>query len=164
MNKKDSFTQAPAYLTKVKKDVTKGASKSQRTEPVQEKRHEKINFKQYLRDLQESQSSVKDEFEDIIPLSLNAAVKHDVRDYDDSLIEHLRLINFGGAEEFQLAIKEGDWELIADLQLDESMTVYSDSDERWYVTRSPSNHLVFECHELNESGKFEFTSVVKRLS
>jgi len=164
MNKKVSFSQAPAYLTKVKKDVSKGASKSQRTEVVQEKRHEKINFKQYLRDLQESQTSVKDEFEDITPLSLNSAVKHDVRDYDDSLVEHLRLINFGGAEEIQLVIKEEDWDLIADLQLDESMTVYSEHDERWYVTRSPSNHLVFECHELNEGGKFDFNTVVKRLS
>jgi len=164
MNKNASFSQAPAYLTKVKKDVSKGASKSQRAEPVQEKRHEKINFKQYLRDLQESQSSINDEFFDIHPLSLNSAVKHDVRDQDDSLIEHLRVINFGGAEENQLAIKEEDWAQIADLHLDESLTVYSDHDIRWYVTRSPSNHLVFECHELNEAGKFEFATVVKRLA
>ena len=155
MNKKVSFSQAPAYLTKVKKDVTKGASKSHRTEAIQEKRHEKINFKQYLRDLQESQSSINDEFQHIHLYHPSQAIKEG--------LSGLRVLHFGGAYEYTLAIREEDWEVMADLQLDESMTVYTDYDERWYVTRSPSNHLVFECHELNFDAKFEFNAIIKRL-
>lgn len=155
MNKKVSFSQAPAYLTKVKKDVSKGASKSRHAEVVQEKRHEKINFKQYLRDLQESQSSINDEFQDIPTYNPSQAIKED--------LTNARVLHFGGAYEYTLAIREADWEVMSGLHLDESMTVYSDDDERWYVTRSPSNHLVFECHELDFAAKFEFGAIVKRL-
>lgn len=164
MNQKVSFSQSPAYLTKVKKDMpSKGAAKPFKNDNVQEQRHEKINFKQYLRDLKEEQNSTEDEFTDVELLNIAQAYRQDIREADDSLVEQLRIVNFGGAFETQLAIYEEEWNEVVDLGRGESMTITDSYGDRWYLTRSASNHLVVESHDNEYSGKFEFDLVVKRL-
>lgn len=161
---KVSFNQSPAFLEKVKKDVSAKGNKPSRNERVQEHRHEKINFKQYLRGIQEEQAKVVDEFMDVELLQPNQAFIRDNRDAYDFLDEKHRVINFGGAYETEIAITEGDWDEICGLDRDESMTVSNLHGELWYVTRSLTNHLVFESSDSEYSGKFEFDSVIKRLA
>lgn len=165
MNQKVSSGQSLAYLTKVKKDMSsKSNTKHVTSDNILETRHEKINFKQYLRDIKEEQSSVSDEFADIELLKLaHASIFSSLAESATSAAELLYVINFGGAFETRLAISETDWEDITDLELDQSTTVRNSSDELWYVTRSVANHLVFESADSEYSGKFNFDEVVKQL-
>lgn len=164
MNQKVSFSQSPAYLTKVKKDMpSKGTARPFRSDAGQEQRHEKINFKQYLRDRLEEQSSSTDEFADVDLLQITQAFVRDVREADDSLIEQYRIVYFGGAYETELAINEDEWNEVKDLGRDESMSIVNEYNERWYITRSSTNHLVIESADTVYSGKFEYDLVIKRL-
>jgi hypothetical protein len=167
MNKKVSFSQslqAPAYLTKVKKEISaKGAKPSQR-DAVQETRHEKINFKQYLRDLMEDESSETDEFADVRMMDLACTTKRDVRDDEDQLIESFRTVHFGGAYETELSLNESDWDQVASLGRDECITISNEYNERWYITRSTSNHLIIESEDQTYEVKFDFKSFLKRLA
>lgn len=158
---KVSFSQSPAYLTKVKKEQPKkGVVKPFKSETVEEQRHEKINFKQYLRGLEESQAS-NDEYSDIPLLAVSSIVIEEDRDDDDTLIEQFRVIDFGG-EDTKLSINEADWSEIIHLEKDESITVLDEYNDRWYVTRSLTNQLVFENQEYAINGKLDFTETVKR--
>lgn len=159
-NIKSGFAQSPAYLTKVKKELPVKTTKVATTESV-DQRHLKINFKQYLRNLKEEQAS-DDEFQDIQVLALSALVKEDIRDEDDLLIEHVRVVSFGG-DDGKLSIVEEDFEAILEMERDDSITVYDEFDERWYVSRTLDNLVVFESQEHELSGKISFDDFAKTL-
>lgn len=161
MNKKVSFSQAPAYLTKVKKEKPAKASTKPSNDSVYEQRHEKINFKQYLRELDEQQGS-GDEYVDIPLLTTNVATLEDVRDSEDSLIEQLRCFDLGG-DDSTIKIYEEDWALIEDLEKDESITITDSRNDRVFITRSLSNHLIIECQDNGINGKLKFVDVIKKL-
>jgi hypothetical protein len=159
MNKKSTGPiQAPAYLTKVKKEKTT-KTKSFVNESGEDHRHEKINFKQYLRNIKEQQNS-DDEYSDVPLLNTNSLVKEDIRDADD-LLEYVdRFVDFGDSE-LKLLITEADFEAIQNLDKDDSITIYTD-DYRWYASRSLNNQIVFECQEISLSGKLNFDNFIKR--
>lgn len=161
MNKKVSFSQSPAYLTKVKKEQPKKAAKPSSSDSVYEQRHEKINFKQYLRDLDEQQNS-DDEYSDIPLLTTTIATLEGVRQADDSLIENLRCFDLGG-DDATIKIYQEDWNLISELNKDESMSIVDSRNDRIFITRSLSNHLVIECQDYGFNGRLKFDDVIKKL-
>jgi hypothetical protein len=162
MNQKVSFSQHEAYLTKVKKEKpTKGAAKPFATESVLEQRQEKLNFKQYLSDLKVQQAS-DDEYGDIAVLSLSKISLESIRDTDDSLIETLRVFDFGG-DEAKLKIVESDWHEIKTLEREASIYVDDEFGDQWYVTRTSNNILVLECLDQEFNGKLEFDAALKKL-
>lgn len=162
MNKKSAGpVQAPAYLTKVKKEQTTVKTHFV-NESGESQRHEKINFKQYLRNIKEQQNS-DDDFQDIIRLTTQAILKHSIY---NTLV---RTINFGEGlitdlGEGTLNINESDWDDIASLEKDDSITIRDEYDSRWYVSRSLDNQIVFECQDEDFNGKLNFDDFVKHLN
>lgn len=146
--KKYSFSEFPEFQEKVKKEPKQ--KPQQVSEAAQDKRHEKINFKQYLRGLQESQG-MDDEFADIPMLVESDLV---------SRFGNLWTIKFGDEP---LHLSEEDLEGIKSLHKDESITIVDEYEDRWFVQRSLANQLVFESQDYDLSGKIFFDTFVKHL-
>ena len=160
MSKKYSFSEYPEFQSKVKKEKPKKDVPSV-SEAAQDKRHEKINFKQYLRNLQETQNS-DDEFTDI-PMLTEAQLIRDTDGLHGGPDEPaIRSIQFDG-EDSKLTITEEDWAAIKQLEKDDSITIVDEYNDRWFVQRSLNNQLVFESQEYVLAGKFYFDEFIKKL-
>jgi hypothetical protein len=160
MSKKISFSEFPEFQTKVKKEKPK-KDVSPVSEATQDKRHEKINFKQYLRGLEENQG-LDDEFADIPVLAESQLIRE--RDMDRSGLYggDTRAIQFDG-DDGMLTIAEDDWQAIKQLEKDDSIVILDSYDDRWHVSRSLLNMIVFESQEYVLSGKFYFDDFIKKL-
>lgn len=163
---KISFSEFTEFGSKVTKEKTKKTT-PKTNDGAQEQRHEKINFKTYLRDLKENQSS-DDEFQDVAALSSN-----DLARRKDGTCA-VDLSTASGIAESKMNIGEDDLEDIFGLEKDDSITILDESDylqddatngyaERWYVTRTLTNQLVFENQDGNINGQIDFNEFVKKL-
>jgi len=162
---KISFSEFHEFGPKVKKEKTKKTS-PQIHDGVQEQRHEKINFKTYLRGLKEDQAT-DDEYQDIAFVSANdLAFKWGCRTVD--------LSASSGMVNAYVFIEQADWEDILVLEKDDSITIIDEPEgdradatngyvERWYVTRTLTNQIVFENQDGDVSGKMDYAEFVKKL-
>jgi hypothetical protein len=160
MSKKFSFSEFPEFQSKVKKEKPKKEVPSV-SEAAQDKRHQKINFKQYLRDLKEDQG-LDDEFADIPMLTEAQLIRE--RDIDRVGLYggDTRAIKFEG-EDSQLNISNEDWTAIKLLEKDDSITIVDEYNDRWFVQRSLNNQIVFESQEYVLAGKIYFDDFIKKL-
>jgi len=150
MNKKYTFSEFPEFETKPKiEKVIKAPPKI--SEAIQEQRHEKINFKQYLRELNQDQG-VDDEFADILAMSTSTVHKEALT----------ASIDFGG-EDGKFIITEEILDDIKLLEKDQTITITDEFNDCWYISRSLINQLVFESQEYALSGKFNFDDFIKKL-
>ena len=147
--KYSTLVQTAPYLTKVKKEKSTGRSFNEINKVAEEERHEKLNFKQYLRSVKEN--LVDDDYADLQVISINAF----------SVDSRCANVKFSPLVSAKFCAEE--WDIVSSLRRDEMQVIMDESEVEWEITRSITDQLVFECRNLDIAAKHDFNKVMNKI-